>query len=176
MPDAVDQRGVFYEGRVIMESIKQYLLSITTAAILSACICAFFQKGTSAKLIRSLCGVFVSLTVLQPLVNLKLPNMELYIDSFSREANIVVEEGELIAGEAQCEVIKQQAEAYISDKAAQLACSLEVNVTLSKESPYQPIKVELKGDVSPYAKSQLTSSIEQDLGIPKEAQQWIGSN
>lgn len=159
-----------------MEAIKQYLLSITSAAILSACVCAFFLKGTSERLIRTLCGIFTSLVVLQPLVGIHLPDLDRYFASFSTSASIVVEEGELLANEAQSKVIKQQTEAYISDKATALACSLDITVSLSDESPFQPVSVRLEGDVSPYAKSHLASYMEEQLGIPKEAQRWIGSS
>ena len=158
-----------------MEDVKQYLISISAAAILSACVTSFFKSGTNGKLIRMICSVFVSITVLQPFINLNLPSLERYFQSFSADASQCVADGIQQAADAEREGIKQRIEAYILNKATQYDCELEVFAILSEDSPYQPLGVQIKGEISPYAKAMLSAAIEQSLGILKEDQKWTGT-
>jgi hypothetical protein len=68
--------------------------------------------------------------------------------------------------------IKARSEAYILDKAAELALSVEVEVTLSNDEIPLPVSVRVSGKASNYAKSRLQAIITQDLGINKEHQVW----
>ena len=77
-----------------------------------------------------------------------------------------------MAGEAEGNIIKSRVQAYILDKADSFGTSLEVEVILDQD--HIPVSVELQGNISPYARAQLTEIIEEDLGIPKEHQLWIG--
>jgi hypothetical protein len=47
-------------------------------------------------------------------------------------------------------------------------------VYLSEDTIPVPISVEIRGSVSPYGKQQLTKLLEEELGIAKENQLWIG--
>ena len=67
------------------------------------------------------------------------------------------------------EIIKQRTQAYILDKAQALNTVLEVEVTLSDDDIPVPLKVRLKGKISPYAKGRLQATIAEDLGIEKVA-------
>ena len=173
MLDAVDQHCVFYEGCGIMTAIREYLLSVTCAAILSSLITRFFSKkdGVST-IIRILCGMFVSLTVLQPVLNIQVPDVNM-LYGFDDDFSQVAQEGILSAQQAQCAVIQQKSEEYIYDKAARLGCEIEIHITVSPDQPFQPIHAQIRGAVSPYAKQILINTIQDDLGIPAEEQQWI---
>ena len=63
---------------------------------------------------------------------------------------------------------------YILSKAESLGAKLEVTVELSDELYAKPVAVQLTGAVSPYAKQTLTQMIEEELGLNREAQRWIG--
>ena len=66
-------------------------------------------------------------------------------------------------------IIIARTQTYIMDKAASFGVTVDVEVVLNE---YTPQSVILKGSVSPGAKAQLTAWITENLGIPKEAQQW----
>lgn len=156
-----------------MEGVREYLLSVTAAAVVCSCIGAFFEKkGSIAVLVKTLCGIFVSLTVLRPVLNISLPDMENYISTYSADVQTVTEDAARSAANAQCEVIRQRAESYVYDKAAKLGCDISVCILLSEAEPYEPVEIQIKGKLSPYAKSQLSASITADLGIPEEEQHW----
>ena len=158
-----------------MDSIKEYLLSVTAAAIVCSCIAVLFsKKGTASTLIKLLCGVFLSLAVLKPVVNISLPDLASLGGFASDDAQAAIAAGQLMAAEAEAAIIKEQAEAYIQDKASDLECEVDVTVILSKEAPYIPCEVEIRGAVSPYAKAQLSAWIEDTFDIPGEDQKWTG--
>jgi len=50
---------------------------------------------------------------------------------------------------------------------------LDVEVELGDCEPV-PASVRITGPASPYARTQLQKRITDELGIPKERQQWIG--
>ena len=70
--------------------------------------------------------------------------------------------------------IKQRTESYILEKARSLGTEVTVEVTLSTEEMPVPIGVTLTGSISPYAKEQLAQMMEQELGINRKEQIWIG--
>lgn len=156
-----------------MESIREYLLSVTAAAVLCSCVCAFFQKkSTVSNLVKTLCGIFLSLVVLRPIIHVSIPEISDLFPHISADAQAITAEAEQLATDKRCEVIKQHAQAYVYDKAAVLGCDITVDISLNTEEPYAPESVRITGKVSPYAKSQLSAWIKSDLGISEEEQHW----
>lgn len=80
--------------------------------------------------------------------------------------------GENLARDSMADIIKEETEAYILDKAADLHANLHVEVTVGEDS--LPMAVTLSGEASPYARRQIQAIIANDLGISKENQKWIG--
>ena len=85
----------------------------------------------------------------------------------------MVQEGENDALQEQRTFIKKETEAYILDKAVSLGADISVSVTVSDSAPLTPIKITIKGAVSPYVNKVLKSYLEEQFGIPEEAQIWI---
>ena len=80
--------------------------------------------------------------------------------------------GENLARDSMADIIKEETEAYILDKAADLHANLHVEVTVGEDN--LPTAVTLSGEASPYARRQIQAIIANDLGIAKENQKWIG--
>lgn len=158
-----------------MSGIREYLLSVTASAIVCGIInsiCA--KKGSAAKLVKLLAGIFMTFSVLQPVLNLPINSRDVLYDVSEVQVDDMVTFGQESAQAAQKEIIKNQAEAYIMDKAEQLNCNLEISVILQKQSPFAPDRVRIKGKFSPYVRSQLSSWIESNIGISEEDQSWTG--
>ena len=173
LPLSVDQRSLFSERCVIMHRIGEYLLSITAAAII--CVVAKYavgEKGSSGKIIRVITGLFMAITFISPLVNIRIENIEKYFEDFYFDASNVVSSGSDMANEAMADIIKRQTEAYILDEAARLGVNMDVEVKLSDSSPPQPYQVVIEGSVSPYQKQNIIRYISQQIGIPQEQQIW----
>ena len=155
-----------------MDSFRNYLLSITAAAILCSLVKNLLPgKSTASSLIRILCGIFMAYALINPIFHLQWDPLNLPSASFTSDARQAVSEGEKAAAEVLAAVIKSKTESYILDKATAMEADLDVDVTLQE---LIPARVELRGPVSPYVRSSLCAWISQQLGIPEEAQIWIG--
>lgn len=80
--------------------------------------------------------------------------------------------GENLARDSMADIIKEETEAYILDKAADLHANLRVEVAVGEDN--LPAAVTIFGEASPYARRQIQAMIANDLGISKENQKWIG--
>lgn len=156
-----------------MDGIRQYLLSVIAAAIICSIIISLVdKKSAGSALIKLLCGVFMTLTVVSPLVQIRLSDFSAYFSGLRANADAVVAIGEAESKNAMTAIIKQKTEAYILDKAAAMGLELEVKVYLDSSDIPKPFQIELQGRISPYQKGVLQDVIINDLGIPKENQIW----
>ena len=80
--------------------------------------------------------------------------------------------GENLARDSMADIIKEETEAYILDKAADLHANLRVEVAVGEDN--LPAAVTISGEASPYARRQIQAMIANDLGISKENQKLIG--
>lgn len=158
-----------------MESIRNYLLGITAAALVCSILTRLLgSKGLLGTAVKLLAGIFMALTVVSPWVNIRLTSLGDFTQGISYDASAAAADGENSAMEAMAEIIKQQTQAYILDKAESLGAQLSVEVTVSGDDLPVPCAVRLEGQISPYAKSALSTCIAEDLGISVEEQIWIG--
>ena len=156
-----------------MQSLRSYILSIVASSIICACVQVLIgKKGTSAKLIRMVCGIYMAIVFVTPLHKI---DFSIYTDYFSgimHQAEDAVSEGQNIAQQKRKEIIIRQTQSYILDKASSFGVDVEVAVTVSDDATQAPNAITIKGAVSPYVKKMLTNYIEEQIGIPKEAQTW----
>ena len=157
-----------------MGQVKEYILALLAAGIICALLGRILKENkTSGTLIKVLSGVFMVVTMIGPLKNLRFDLEELPVFSYSELAQQSVAVGQARSEEYLTALIKTRVEAYILHKAEALKAELTVEVTLNDSSPPTPEAVLISGNVSPYAKSRLAEMIENDIGIPEELQQWI---
>ena len=156
-----------------MDGIREYLLGVCAAGILCATVSGMLGKnGMVSAAGKMLTGMFMLVTLLSPLMNLRLTPLDRLLGDVQQQADILAAQGENSARQALKDRIKERTEAYILDKARSYGASLSVSVTVSDDDLPVPRSVRLTGHISPYGKQQLTDVIRQDLGIPTEAQQW----
>jgi hypothetical protein len=177
MHDAADQCNVFYERGGIVVGIREYLISVVAAAIFCGAIKTLLRDNTAAAtLIRTLCGVFLCMILLQPIANFQIDLSDVGLSLPIGSAGEIANQAAEYVKEQETAIIKQRLQTYICDKAQQYSCQLESQVVLQAEAPYAPIRVTLTGSASPYVKKQLSLWIQEQLGIPQEAQVWIGQS
>ena len=158
-----------------MEAVRTYFLSVTAAAIICAILKSLLSgSSTLAQLVKLISGIFLSLIAIQPLATIDFGSLSDIGFDYSLDAQAAVLTGENIAGDALGQLIKSQTEAYILDKAQSLGVVLQVEVTLTDDQIPSPKTVSLTGTISPYAKTQLSSMLTQQLGIAKEDLIWTG--
>lgn len=156
-----------------MNSIGAYILRLIAAAV----ICGFItgivgKKGTLPSMIKLMAGLFLSFTVLSPLLKLSIVNFTDYLDDLQVSGDGIVADSEAAAKKEMETIIKSETAAYILDKAASYGAELTVEVSVDTSGMPVPNGIRLSGSVSPYGKKQLQQIITQDLGIALEAQLW----
>lgn len=154
-----------------MEGLRGYAFSIVTAALLSGILLGFVPKGTSGELMKLLCGLFMTFTVLSPMVKLDI-GVFWEASGFAADGTWAAEAGTAIARDSAADIIKAKTEAYILDKATEVNAGVCVEVRLREDSVPIPVGVTLWGDVSPYARQHLESILTRELGIAKEEVKW----
>ena len=157
-----------------MNGIRQYLLSVTAAAILCAVLNSLTEnKTTQAALVKLVAGIFLTVTVLLPWTRLDMYGLSDYWDHFAVDGNAAASAGASYAYEETAAIIKSQTQAYILDKASSLGAVVNVDVKLSNDTLPIPSSVTISGSLSPYAKERLKRYIADELNIPEEQQAWI---
>ena len=156
-----------------MDAIQEYLIRIICTAVVCAVITHLTHNNkTQGAILKIMTGVFMVLTVIAPLKQLDLQDLNAWELPGNQEAAQAI-----AAGKEQTQIelrksIKAQLEAYILQEASHYDARISVEVTLGEEEYPGPESVLITGSVSPYAKRQLAAMMENQLGIPKEAQQW----
>lgn len=157
-----------------MEWLKDYLISVTAAALICGIVLSFLNKsGGIEEIGKLLTGLFLCVTVVSPLTNIPFDEFSVLPSYVQKNCEDAIDAGRLSASHLYRESISQRIQAYILDKAAALDTDLQIEVDLSEKEPAVPIAITIRGKTSPYAKKQLSELIETQLGIGKEAQIWI---
>ena len=155
-----------------MDGLREYVIRVVAAALISGVVIRLTEGIGSGEIIRMLCGLFMTLILLQPIIGRRELQWEFMLPQIRRQAEENVLEGVAAAEKIRQEFIMRQAETYISNRAAEMDTEIQAEIMLGEYS--LPESVVLTGAVSPLNKSRLTQIIASELGIPRERQEWIG--
>ena len=97
------------------------------------------------------------------------------LSHYRADAAAITQRAEEEAAATQKNIIRNQTQAYIQNKADALGCQLSVTVTLSSDAPYRPIAAVLQGNASPSAKAELTQWIRENFQLTGEVLTWQDS-
>ncbi len=158
-----------------MEALGKYILSVTSAAIVLSILRSLLsKKGSAAALLQLIGGLFLAFTVISPVSDVDLDLVfEMPWDLRSNASDIAAQ-AQALSRDELVSIIKAQCETYILDKARSFQSDLEVEVTLNDDEMPVPVAVRIQGNVSPYAKVAMQQWLQDEMGIPKEDQLWIG--
>ena len=158
-----------------MEALRQYILSITVAAILCGLVLSFSPKGRFQGILKLICGVFLALLVIEPITRLDPEQiLSRFSGNWDAEGEAAVAFGEEIAMDDMSSYIKRESEAYILDKVREFGFDADVEVYVGKEDLPVPERVSIRGNVPETVRRELEKLIRENLGIAKENLQWIG--
>ncbi len=160
-----------------MDFIRDYLLSIIGGAMICGVILQIIPKGQYLILLKLLCGLFLTMSLLHPLIHM---NWQTITDEWTLAK---FEDGESIAAMGQrysekllVARIKQEAEEYIFDKAAAFGLCIHADVEVSQSDIPVPVSVRLSGAADVTDRERLMQIIFEELGISKENQLWTEEN
>ena len=162
------------KGDGMMSALARYLYSVAAAAIVCTIVKNILKNDSAQKtVLTTICGIFITFTIVSPLKDVRIMDMESFVLAFSEDGAYAASFGDEMRVQKLRSDIKERTEAYILDKANALQANLQVEVVLSDDYDMPvPVSVRLSGSISPYAKMQLQRALEDDLGIPKENQVW----
>ena len=155
-----------------MAWLREYLVSIVSASLLSGILIRLARNSASGEIVRMLCGILITIVLIQPITGKKALLWESALPEFSAQAEDVIAEGTAAADNMRKEFIKQRVQTYILSRAGAMDADIQASVTLGEN--FVPCHVRITGRISPINRSKLTQLISSELGIPREQQEWIG--
>lgn len=154
-----------------MSVLSEYILSVVCTAILSGIIMLLFDKNMPViGVLKLVFSIVMTVTILRPVLSENLFFQDGLFEMVSEDSSGIVSEGRDIAASMHREIISEQIQAYILDKAEMLNMDLSVDVKLQDDN--LPESICMSGYVSPYAKKQLEQYITTQLGVRKECLTW----
>lgn len=151
-----------------MGVIKDWLLSVTAAALIVALAQALVPEG-AVKKIGALVGGMVLLTVLlRPVAALDTEALTRWTAAYTPVGDTEINQGEQMMKS----LIAQKTSAYIVDKGTALGFVCEAAVRVESDESGWPVpwEAEISGDFSREQRSALSQVLEEELGIPTERQ------
>lgn len=155
-----------------MDVLRTYILGIAAASMLCGILIRLTRNSGSAEIVRMLCGVFLTIVLIQPLAGKKVRLWEATLPDVGEEAEEIISEASASVEDIRKEFIKDRLEAYILSRAGEIGADIQADITLGRDC--LPTHIRLTGSISPIYRSRLTQIIVSELGIPREQQEWIG--
>ena len=156
-----------------MESIKEYLITILAASLISTIVMRIAGKwGTCSNIIKLILAVFLSISVISPILNIEVSDFTELLDSYDGDAEAIISDVQAAVQSEAAAVIIERTEAYIEQKAALYGGEITATVGISDAKTLIPDSVVICGNISPYGKISLKKIIKDDLGIPEDRQTW----
>lgn len=150
----------------MMALVREWLLGITGAAILSAVAEALMPEGGVKRAGRLVCGLVLLLAILRPLEGANLTNLWTGLRYDSDRTARAAEELEKEADSRMKTIIEEKLAAYSMDKAAGLGLDCRVEVRCRQEDGiFLPESVRITGESSRAFEELLT----RELGLPRDA-------
>lgn len=156
----------------MMDVMRQWLLAVVCGAMLAAVIQALLPKGGAGRIGRLAGSLVLLLAVISPLLRLDAQELTLSMTKYRLAQSEYVEDLSKMNREVLKEIIAEQTEAYILDKAQELGITCRVTVLCEggdAETPC-PSQVRVTGELSPEQEQSLMRVIETQLGIPAQDQ------
>lgn len=154
-----------------MDGLKNYLIAVCSAAILSAILKRLVGKSKMCGgTVHLLAGLFVAICIISPWKDFTLQDLEMYNPLITQHGQTYVETGKQITQNQIDAIITEKVESYILEKTNQLHLQVEVRVELAEDGV--PFKSIVSGKLSPEEKKTLSAFLEKEIGIQKEMQIW----
>lgn len=156
-----------------METLRQYILSVCSAAILCGILSSLFQKNKLfTALIKMLTGMFLVVVLITPLKDIELPVYEDFFNGISLEASDIADSAYVTTNESIETLIKQKTQAYILDKVMLQGFDAEIQVELKDSAPPTPLNITIIGNIPPLTRQKLSEQLSVELDVAKENIQW----
>ncbi len=152
--------------------MRQWIISITAASVLSAVALTLTPPGRVKRVTRLVCALMCALAVAGPLVRLDMDGLAASIARYEQQAQVITGQAEEEAKMMDRTYIEDRCEAYILGKAAGANLAVD-GVDLSArwddgDLVWYPWSVAVDGAYDAW----LSGVIEAELGVPAARQRW----
>lgn len=158
------------------ELLRQWILGLSTAAIITAGAQRLTPAGPVKKVLQLVCGIVLTSVLLSPLGELDMERYSLSLASYhelAAELTAELEEGEKRMDRL---YIEEQCAAYILDEAHALGLEGRVEVSAKwRDDCWVPWEVRISMNGTEQQHIRLRRQIEAELGIAEERQSWDGN-
>ena len=155
-----------------MEAVRTYFVSIVAVCMISVLATVLVHDPKLKKIVRFVGGILILLVVAKPLMSL---DGESLVRSIQRAEGSFAFDSSKIAQQSNQmlkELIKENTETYIEDKARELGAAVQAEVEVHDGEYPEPYSVTLIGTLNPVQAQQLQAYITDALGIAAEHQEW----
>ncbi len=157
----------------MLEAIRQYLLSVTAAALLTAILQALLPRGPVRRVTALACSLLMLLTVVQPLNRLNTEELIQAFEAYCQELSTYSDELENTSAALTESIIVSESASYIEDKAEENGITCTVEVSCREESGIAvPDAVTVTGDLTEEERQILLTVIQEGFGLEETAVQF----
>ncbi len=155
----------------MIQSIRQWMLGVILTAFAGGLARQLTPKGREEMFVRLVCGLLLTLAILQPLAGLDWTGTAFDFADLQRQAAEQADIYRTGQADALSRVIAEKTEAYICDKADRLGlqCSVTVTTAMGESGVPLPDTVTIRGSYS----AALASCIKEEVGVAPEKQIWL---
>ena len=114
----------------MIEELRVTLTTVIYISVIGGILQEILKENSAGKLIKFLCGIFLTITIVQFVSNLNL-NIQYMPEEYAEEAYLPVSLGKDMSENAVKDIITEQLQTYIMDKANSLGAAVKVTVTVS---------------------------------------------
>ena len=160
-----------------MTGLGEYAYGVIGGGLVCAIIRNLTHKGPYEPIMKLLCGLFFTVSLLHLLSNLNFDEiLSVWKVSGIDHEDTVTAIGEEYTRNHLAQCIKSDTEEYILDKAESLGAAVTVQIVLSETDIPVPVGVRISGEVEQNVKDRFAAILETDLNISKENQVWTEGN
>ena len=149
--------------------LKEWLTGLIAAAMVLSLVCALIPRGNLYAVARFTGGLILLLAVLRPLIQVKPDDLKMQYKDYQQEVERQILLYQENRDERMAAIIEEKTAAYISKKALEMGISCRITVeTELRDGVPIPSRVSLQTSRN----ESLSRWIEEETGIPQEAQIW----
>lgn len=159
-----------------MELVRQWLLSVTCAALIAALADELMPKGAVKQVGKLVCALVLLCAVLRPVLSVQLPDAGQLLSEIRGEVEYSRNGLEQGSEQILKTLIERECDAYIVDKAAVLGavCQVQVECKEDEAGVWLPYRATVAGHLNDGQRQELTALVRSELGIAPECLVYIG--
>lgn len=159
-----------------MELVRQWLLSVTCAALIAALADGLMPKGAVKQVGKLVCALVLLCAVLRPVLSVQLPDAGQMLSEIRGEVEYSRDGLEQGSEQMLKTLIERECGAYIVDKAAMLGAACQVRVECKEDEAgiWLPFRATVAGQLNDGQRQELTALVRSELGIVPECLVYTG--